>query len=334
MEFTDFIGQQRVKENLKLLVDAALQGRQFPHIGLFGPAGSGKTTLAEIICNALDAQIVYINGSAVTSSVVFRSPIVRAVKESGKNKRYIIVVDECHAVPKKVQDNLLSVLEEPAVLCTVIEKRVQLPNGKYLEKGQILKEKLPENVSFIFCTTDKAKLTDAMESRLHPLNLEEYTLDDKIKVVRKKFFKNNVTLEEDDYELVAGTAKSMRHLIKVCDRLIDFSVGQNKVVLDSADVLRVLSILGIDEFGCDELDRKYLDYVKTHSPVSLGNIARYLNVAESEVKEKIEPFLIRNDWIKITGRGRVLTAHAMRQLYRGTNMHDELENVLEMLIED
>jgi Holliday junction DNA helicase RuvB len=332
MEFGDFIGQQKVKENLKLLIDAALRGRQFPHIGLYGPAGSGKTTLAEIIAEALGAKLVYVNGSAVTSSVVFRGPIVRAVKESGKDQRFLIVVDECHALPKKVQDNLLSVLEEPAVLCTVVEKRTPLPNGKYIEKGQILREKLPNNVSFVFCTTDKAKLTDAMESRLHPLNLDEYSIPEKVKVVRMKFFKNNVTLEEDDYELVAGTSKSMRHLIKICDRLIDFAVGQNKVVLDTEDVERVLDILGIDEFGCDDTDRKYIEYVREHGPVSLSNIGRYLNVADAEVKEKIEPFLIRNDWVEITGRGRVLTRTAYKQLY-GRAPQDEVDELMEVLLE-
>lgn len=179
MDFGDYVGQQRVKENLELLINAALQGRKFPHIGLFGPAGSGKTMLSEIVAEALGAKLVYINGSAVTSSVVFRGPIARAVKESGGRQQYLIVVDECHAIPRKVQDGLLSVLEEPAVLCTVVEKRTQLPNGKCLEKGQILKEKLPNNVAFVFCTTDKAKLTDAMESRLHPLNLDEYSLPEK-----------------------------------------------------------------------------------------------------------------------------------------------------------
>jgi len=329
MDFGDFIGQQNVKDNLQLLVEATLKGREFPHIGLYGPAGSGKTTLAEIICDALDAKLIYVNGSAVTSPVVFRSPIVRAVKESGKNKRYVIVVDECHALPKKIQDNLLSVLEKPAILCTTVEKRLPLPNGRFLEKGQILKEKLPPNVTFIFATTDKAKLTDAMESRLHPLNLDEYTIDEKEKVTRKKFAKNNTTLEDNDYELVAGTAKNMRHLIKVCDRLIDYSVGQSKVVLDHKDVMKVLNILGIDEFGCDTLDRKYMDYVKIRGPISLANIARFINVDDAEVKEKIEPFLIRNDWIEITGRGRILTNLAYRQLY-GHIMKDEIEEIMEM----
>ena len=332
MDFADFIGQQNVKDNLELLINATLKGREFPHIGLYGPAGSGKTTLAEIICDALDAKLVYVNGSAVTSAVVFRGPIVRAMKESGKDKRYIIVVDECHALPKKVQNNLLSVLEKPAVLCTTVEKKTPLPNGRFLQKGQILKEKLPPNVSFIFATTDKAKLTDAMESRLHPLNLEEYSIDEKVKVVKNKFNKNNVTLEEYDYTLVAGTAKNMRNLIKICDRLIDYSVGSDKIVLDSPDVLKVLSILGIDEWGCDAADRKYLEYVKIRGPISLANIARYLNVDEAEVKEKMEPFLIRNDWIEITGRGRILTNVAYTQLF-GSAPVDEIDELLEVLSE-
>lgn len=332
MNFEDFIGQDKVKENLQLIISAAKLGRTFPHIGLYGPAGSGKTTLAEIICEELDAELVYINGSAVVSPVVFRQPIAQAVKLNGKEKRYIIVVDECHALPKKVQNNLLSVLESPAVLCTVVAKPIKLPSGKVLPKGDILKEKLPDNITFIFCTTDKAQLTDAMESRLHPLNLSEYTMDEKTIVVKNYTLSNNITLEESDYELIGNTAKNMRHLKKVCDRIVDFAVGQSLTVLTSAHVEYVLDVLGIDENGCDESDRQYLNYVREHGPVSLANIARYLNVAEKEVISKIEPFLIRREWVEITSKGRIITFVGSSEIY-GEAHEDEVADIMEMLIE-
>jgi Holliday junction DNA helicase RuvB len=329
MHFDDFIGQQNVKDNLELLIQAAKLGREFPHIGLYGPAGSGKTTLAEIICEELNAEAIYINGSAVTSSVVFRGPIVKAVKKEGLQKRYIIIVDECHALPRKIQNTLLSVLEKPAILCTVVERKTPLPNGKVLMKGDILKERLPPNVSFIFCTTDKSKLSHAMESRLHPINLVDYSLEDKVEVVINKFHTNNVTLENSDYELVAKTAKNMRHLSKICDRMFDFAAGQSLTVMSHDNVQRVMDILGIDKFGCDAQDRKYLDYVKSRGPIALSNISRYLNVDDAEVKEKIEPFLIRNDWIEITSRGRVVTKIGLQQIY-GQESNFEIDDIMEM----
>ena len=332
MDFTQFIGQEKSKQNLQLLINAAKRGRKFPHIGLYGPAGCGKTTLAEIICEELNAELIYINGAAITSPVVFRKPIAMAVQKSGKNTQYIVVVDECHAITMKIQNNLLSVLEEPAILCTPVERKTKLPNGKFLQRGEILKEKLPENVSFIFATTDKGKLSDALASRLHPINLDEYTITEKREVVKLRLHDEDVTLEEDDYELIGNLSKNMRHLVKLCERLVDYAVGQNKCVLSHNDVLTVIEILGIDEFGCDKTDQKYLGYVKEHGPVSLSNIARFLNVEEKEVKSKVEPFLIRKEWVNITSKGRVISPGGHLQLF-GEAHPDEIDAILDMVLE-
>jgi Holliday junction DNA helicase RuvB len=333
MDFTDFIGQDGPKENLRLLINAAKRGRKFPHIGLFGPAGSGKTTLAEIICEELDAELIYINGAAVTSPVVFRKPIARAVQQNGKDKQYIIVIDECHCLPSKVQNNLLSVTEEPAILCTPVERKTKLPNGSFLQKGDILKEKLPENVSFIFATTDKGKINGPLSSRLHPVDLDEYTVEHKETVVKQSLNKHSVTLEEDDFTLIGSIGKSMRHIKKLCDRIVDYAVGQDRCVLDHADVLRIIDILGINELGCDKNDQRYLDYVKERGPVSLSNIARYMNVEEKEVKEKIEPFLIRKEWVEITSKGRVITNSGFIQVF-GEQHPDTVDDLMQFVMSD
>jgi len=330
MILKDFVGQEKVKENLNLLIEAAKAGREFPHIGLYGPPGCGKTTLAEIIAQELGAELVYINGSAITSPIVFRQPIARAVVDKGKNKRFIIMIDECHAVPRKIQNNLLSVLEKPSILCTPVERKMKLPNGKFLQRGQILKEKLPDNVSFICCTTDKGQLTDAMESRLHPIYLEDYSPDQKELVVRNVLGRHKIILDDADYNMVAHTSKSMRHLVKISERIIDYAVGQNLFVLAHKDVTKVLDILGLDGNGCDINDRKYLDYVKNHGPVSLANIARFLNIVEKEVKEKLEPFLIRKEWINITAKGRVITPIGFKQVF-GQDKPDEVEELMDMI---
>lgn len=333
MDFTDFIGQTNCKENLQLLISAAKRGRKFPHIGLYGPAGSGKTTLASIICEELDAELIYINGAAVTSAVVFRKPIAKAVQLNGKDKQYIIVIDECHCLPSKVQNNLLSVTEEPAILCTPVERKTKLPNGTFLQKGDILQEKLPDNVSFIFATTDKGKINGPLSSRLHPIDLDEYTAEDKEQVVKNLINKNNTTLEDESYILIGSIGKSMRHINKLCDRIIDYAVANDCMVLKHEDIVKIIKILGINELGCDKNDQKYLDYVKGHGPVSLSNIARFLNVEEKEVREKIEPFLIRKEWIEITSKGRVVTDSGYKTLWGEVNP-DTVEDLMSFVMSD
>ncbi len=329
MTLKDFIGQENVKKNLALLIDAAKMGRDLPHIAIYGPAGSGKTMLAQIIAEEVGAELIYINGAAITSPIVFRQPIAKAVTATGKFKKYVIMIDECHAIPKKIQNNLLSVLEKPAILCTPVERKLQLPNGKYLQRGQILKEKLPDNVSFICCTTDKGQLTDAMESRLHPIHLQDYEVGDKELVVQNILGKYKITLQKDDLILISNTSKSMRNLTKICERIVDYAVGQSNLNLTHQDILKVLDILGLDLNGCDINDRKYLGYVREHAPVSLSNIARYLNVPEKDVKEKIEPFLIRKEWITITAKGRTLTQDGFKTVFK-ENTYDTLNEIMDI----
>lgn len=331
MLLKDFVGQIKAKQNIELLIGAAKKGRELPHIGLYGPAGCGKTTLAEIISNELNAELIYINGAAIISPVIFRMPIAKAIIAKGTNKKFIVMVDECHAIPKKIQNNLLSVLEKPAILCTPVERKIKLPNGQFLQRGQILKEKLPDNISFIFCTTDKGQLSDALESRLHQIYLDDYSLKEKQEVVHKNLLKHNLLLEDSDIELVASTAKTMRHLVKICDRIVDYSIGQSSMVVNHNDVVSIMNILGIDRWGCDINDRKYLDYVKQHGPVSLSSISRYLNIKDSEVKEKIEPFLIRNEWVHITQKGRIITNLGLSELYNESKSiidFDEIQDIV------
>lgn len=332
MYLKDFVGQEHCKKNLQLLIDAAKKGRKLPHIGLYGPAGCGKTTLAAIIANELNTELVYINGAAITSPIVFRKPIARAVKNKGTNNKYIIVVDECHELPNKIQNNLLSVLEEPAILCTPVEKKIKLPNGQFLQKGDILKEKLPPNIVFIFATTDKGRLNAPLYSRLHPINIEEYNELEKEQIVCNKLQEHNISLEQSDYSLIGGISKNIRHLIKICDRIIDFSITKNIKKIEHDDIIEVIDILGIDKHGCDRTDQKYLGYVKDHGPVSLSNIARFLNVAEKEVKEKIEPYLIRKEWINITAKGRVITNNALLILFNKQSFKQEIIDL--MIFED
>lgn len=330
MDFNSFVGQKKVKDNLKLLIDAAKLGREFPHLGLYGPAGCGKTTLAHIIAKELNAELIYINGAAIISSSIFRAPIVKAISRSGKDKRYVIMVDECHAIPKKIQNNLLSVLEKPGILCTAVESRVKLTNGRVLRRGDILKERLPNNVSFIFCTTDKSELNDAMETRLHPINLEEYSLQEKCESVHKVFENHRIELEpQQNATLIANASKNMRHLIKLCERVIDYAHTKRTKTIHGKDIQKVLSILGIDGYGCDETDRKYLNYVSDNMPVSLSNIGRFLNIPDNEVKTKIEPFLIRKNWINITQKGRILTKKCLSEFFKsGDNMTEEILEIL------
>jgi len=332
MSLSDFVGQEKVKEYIDLLCRAAQAGRQFPHLGIYGPAGCGKTTLGEGIAAELGASFIYINATAVKTPVVFREPIAKAISKEGRNKQFIILIDEAHALSSSLQDSLLSVLEKPALLCTPLPKRTKLPNGKWAPKGYIIKEKLPDNITFMFATTDKGELNEPLTTRLEPINLQEYSLEEKVEFVKQRLIKENITLELEDAQLIASISKNMRHLRRLTQRLGDFGAANNVTVLSANNVSKVIDMLGMDKWGCDEADRKYLSYIKEHGPVSLDSIARYLNVQNKEVKSKIEPFLIRKEWVQVTSKGRVITDKCRKEKYGEAVSASNGEDILDILL--
>lgn len=325
MQLKDFVGQKSAKQNLELLLAAHKKGRVLPHLLFAGAAGSGKTSLAHIVAEHIGAELVYLNGAAITSTIVFRQPIAEAIKAEGKDKTFLVVIDEAHNLPKKIQELLLSALEKPAILCTVAHKNIRLSNGCLINKGDIIKEKLPQNITFVLCTTEKSMLSDTLLTRLHTIYLSEYSLDEKVETIKNRLVLEDVKCDDiRAIETIAQSTKGMRHLQKVCDRLKDYIVAHDIQTFTVQDAEKLLDILGIDHNGCEEIDRNYLKYLSNKDTVSLSNIARFLNIQEQEVKSKVEPFLIKKDWITIGPRGRKLTITG-QQLYGKTSMDDIME---------
>lgn len=329
MKLQDFVGQEDAKANIQLLLESAKLGHKLCHILLCGPAGDGKTTLGHIIAEELGAELIYINGAAVSNTVVFRKPIKDAIV-AGPDKKFIVLLDEAHASPKQVQDNLLSALEEPAILCTKLPRRIQISNGKFLEKGEILKEKLPDNVTFILCTTNKERLSDPLLSRLHHIYLDAYPIKDKIQNITKLLAGHNIECELAGLEILANASKTMRHATRLSERLIGYAAVNQIDYLDSADIIKFLAVLGIDKYGRDKLDKEYITYLEKYEILSLSNIARYLNTPEKDVRDKIEPFLIRHNWIYITPKGRRLTEEARKLFFQESisDTYDDIQDIL------
>jgi len=323
--FDTFVGQQHTKTNLELLVGAVKNGRQMPHLGLYGPTGSGKSTLAELIAEEIGAeQCVAINAVSILTPAHLRNLIAPALKNYIYDKKYIIIIDEAHALDEKIQTLLLTALEKPAILSTPVPHTIKIPGGKTLKRGDILREKLPESISFIFCTTDKSSLLDTLCNRLHPLYLDDYTIDEKVQYIRNTLIKFDTTIEDSAAELMAKGAKNMRHLAKLCDRLMDYKLSYNvaSAVFSDNEINGLFKILGIDAHGRDKNDIKYIEYVGSHGPISITNIAQYLNMSSKDVIDKVEPFLVRSGWINITKRGRELTDSAIILFYK-----DKLSNI-------
>jgi len=315
MTLSKVVGQDRAKESLKLLTHGYKRRGYIPPVGVFGGSGLGKTHLVEAWAEEIGAKLIYVNGTAVKDALAFRSFFKDAWENQGEY--YIVFVDECHGLPKKVQENLLSVLEQPAILCTVAPKElgvVRCVDGRrYVDKGDIIREELPKNMSFVLATTDPAKLKEPVLNRLRKIQLSPYTMEHKIEIAMAHLSQQGIRSNEVIFQALATRSRSIRHLKgELCEVFMDIRSLYGD---DDQDSLSALDdMLGIDSDGANDMDRDYMEYLSENPTVGLDTMAGKLGVDKSEVSTHVEPFLLEKGWIQITGRGRKLTEAGFKKI--------------------
>lgn len=315
MTLSNVVGQDRAKQALTLLTHGYRRRKYIPPIGIFGGSGLGKTHLVQCWAEEIGAKLIYMNGTAVKDALAFRGFFQEA--RDNQSEHFIVFIDECHGLPRKVQDNLLSVLEQPAVLCTIAPKDMgvvyTVDGRRYIEKGDVVREELPNNVSFVLATTDPAKLKEPVLNRLRQVDLAPYTLQDKIQIAMMHLDSQGVSASKTIHAALAERSRSIRHLkIQLCETFMDI---KNLYGESEKDCLATLDdMLGIDSDGATDQDMDYMEYLAEHPTVGLDTMAGKLRVDKLEVLKHIEPFLLAKDWVQITGRGRKLTDAGFKKI--------------------
>jgi len=295
--FSDFVGQETAKEMLSIEIQAAKKTGDRPrHIGLIGGPGLGKTNLAEIIANEIGGKFHYINGTIINNP----KSLFKELRKCKNNRMNVFLIDEVHALPKNMQENLLSLLEEPSVLC------FQESNG------DIKKWQLPENVVFILATTNIGLLGDALESRLSIIELVDYNDKEKEEICRQVFEKSGMMFDDIACKLVAKRGRSARYVKKHAQTLMNYAKVKCDDYISEECAIKTYEMLQIDEYGMEERERRYVKYLLENAPVSARNACKFLNIERQDLEHKIERFLIRQGWLKVASKGRSLTDKAKR----------------------
>ena len=302
---SEFIGQERIKERLSLIINAAKKREEaIDHILFVGPPGVGKTTLALIIAEEQNAQIKMISAPAIQKSGDLIA-LLTGIEEKG-----VIFIDEIHRLSPSLEEILYSALEDGSI---------SIVAGKG-PGGRVLSLKLPP-FTLIGATTRPALLSTPFRDRFGFIaTLDFYTHEEMVKIIERSQKILGLNLS---YESIYEIAKRSRGVPRIANRILkrikDYVDLRDNENIDLAETKKVLELIGIDENGLDELDRKILFTLKdkfSGGPVGLKTLAAVLNESPETIESIYEPYLLRIGFIQRTSRGRVITplglAHIMR----------------------
>ena len=301
LSFDDFIGNSQAVAKVKLLSsDAANNSGKLPHMGFFGAPGHGKTMLSRIVANYVDRRYVYINCVAIKTPMTFRGIITHPDNNA---HGAVVVLDEAHRLPGTIQDNMLSVLEHPAQLVTTY-------------RNQIIRDNLPDHISFILATTHAGELRDALLTRLESVEFHSYSLEEMKTIAKNYLTKKHRLLDSLDDSIVediARRSRSGRHIVSNCDNIARYLSMSKIKVLDDSVCKTVFEILGIDKNGLTKRDKNLLTFL-SRGPCGIDTLEAYLQVSKRDIKDKIEPFLLRKKLMVRQSSGRAITEDGMKAL--------------------
>lgn len=295
-KFKDYIGQEKVKDALRVFLEAArLRGEPMEHILIYGPPGLGKTTLAHVLAKEIRANIVVTSGPAIERAGDLVS-ILTSLQDSD-----IIFIDEVHRLSKVVEEVLYPAMEDYAV-DVVIGKG---PSAKTLRVD------LPR-FTLIGATTRISLISAPMRDRFGMVQNLDFYSDKEIEGILNRSAK--LLKVEPDLESLMEIAKRSRRTPRVANRLLkrvrDFASVYNKGRIDGVTSRDALTRLGVDEVGFDEVDRRYLKVLLEKfagGPVGVETLSAATSIDRDTIEEVIEPYLMRAGFIKRTPKGRVIT---------------------------
>ncbi|MBQ2320215.1 MAG: Holliday junction branch migration DNA helicase RuvB [Lachnospiraceae bacterium] len=297
----DYIGQEKVKKNLKVYIEAAKQRKEsLDHVLLYGPPGLGKTTLAGIIANEMGVNL------KVTAGPAIEKPGEMAAILNNLQEGDILFVDEIHRLNRQVEEVLYPAMED-YVIDIIIGKGAT---------ARSIRIDLPK-FTLVGATTRAGMLSAPLRDRFGVVNrLEFYTTDELLKIIKASAVKLNVEIDDEGARELArrsrGTPRLANRLLK---RVRDFAQIKydGKITKEVTDF--ALDLLEVDKLGLDNTDRRIIMTLINNfngGPVGLDTLAVSVGEDSGTLEDVYEPYLVQNGLILRTPRGRVASDEAYR----------------------
>ena len=294
--FDDYIGQEKLKKQLKVFVEAAkIKNKPLPHTLFFGPPGLGKTTIAEILANELDKKIIYTSAPAIEKGGDLASLIMEL--ERGD----ILFIDEIHALKKVFEEMMYPAMEDFSLDITVgtngENKIMRIPTAEF---------------TLIGATTRPGLLSSPFRDRFTiSQGLDYYTIDDLTSIIKRSSSILSLEIENEAANEIAkrsrGTARVANNLLKIVG---DYGIVKNNGLISFDIAQEALNDFEIDHIGLDITDRKILHsmyYIYKKKPVGVKNLATYIGEDKETIEAMVEPYLLQMGLVARTERGRLLT---------------------------
>lgn len=304
-DFTEYVGQKKVVQNIDVMVESAkLRNAAMDHALLSGPPGLGKTSLAMIIAKSIGSELHVISGPAIEK----KGDLAAILTNLGP--RDVLFIDEIHRMHISVEEILYSAMED---------YRLDIVIGQGPSARTMQIQVAP--FTLIGATTRSGLLSNPLRDRfMAHLHFDFYNEHELTEIVENNARKLNITLDKKALQQIAACARGTPRIAnRILRRVRDFALVKGETQISEDSVTKSLSLMEIDSYGLDRMDRKILQVIEDYykgGPVGIETLCATLAEDRTTIEDVYEPYLLKEGFLLRTPRGREISQKSRDHLVK------------------